>query len=79
MKKKITTYKSGVVIRKQEVERAKEAFSKDEAELAKLKGEAKILQGLVDKLKGVVLVSIGLEPFAYERQIKQILTLYGIV
>ncbi|KAJ1283325.1 hypothetical protein BS78_03G119700 [Paspalum vaginatum] len=51
LKKKIATYKSGVVIRKQEVERAKEAFAKDEAELAKLKGEEKILQGLVDKLK----------------------------
>lgn len=51
LKKKVATYKSGVVIRKQEVERAKEAFAKDEAELAKLKGEEKILQGLVDKLK----------------------------
>ncbi|WVZ71592.1 hypothetical protein U9M48_020162 [Paspalum notatum var. saurae] len=51
LKKKIATYKSGVVIRKQELERAKEAFAKDEAELAKLKGEEKILQGLVDKLK----------------------------
>ncbi|PUZ57232.1 hypothetical protein GQ55_5G413300 [Panicum hallii var. hallii] len=51
LKKKITTYKSGVVIRKQEVERAKEAFAKDEVELAKLKGEEKLLQGLVDKLK----------------------------
>ncbi|CAO2198283.1 unnamed protein product [Urochloa humidicola] len=50
LKKKIATYKSGVVIRK-EVERAKEAFAKDEAELAKLKGEEKLLQGLVDKLK----------------------------
>ncbi|CAO2192917.1 unnamed protein product [Urochloa humidicola] len=51
LKKKIATYKSGVVIRKEEVERAKEAFAKDEAELAKLKGEEKLLQGLVDKLK----------------------------
>ncbi|XP_039810295.1 glucosidase 2 subunit beta-like isoform X2 [Panicum virgatum] len=51
LKKKIATYKSGVVIRKQEVERAKEAFAKDETELAKLKGEEKLLQGLVDKLK----------------------------
>ncbi|KAG0537299.1 hypothetical protein BDA96_03G137300 [Sorghum bicolor] len=51
LKKKVATYKNGVVIRKQEVERAKEAFAKDESELAKLKGEEKILQGLVDKLK----------------------------
>ncbi|KAL6850451.1 hypothetical protein ACP4OV_021078 [Aristida adscensionis] len=51
LKKKVATYKSGVVIRKQEVERAKVAFAKDEAELAKLKGEEKLLQGLVDKLK----------------------------
>lgn len=51
LKKKVATYKSGVVIRNQEVERAKEAYAKDEAELAKLKGEEKILQGLVDKLK----------------------------
>jgi protein kinase C substrate 80K-H len=56
LKKKITTYKSGVVIRKQEVERAKEAFAKDELELAKLKGEEKLLQGLVNNLKGVVFV-----------------------
>lgn len=61
MKKKVATYKNGVVIRKQEVERAKEAFAKDEVELAKLKGEEKILQGLVDKLKGLVFVSIALE------------------
>ncbi|KAF8724234.1 hypothetical protein HU200_021256 [Digitaria exilis] len=51
LKKKIATYKSGVVIRNKEVERAKEAFAKDETELAKLKGEEKILKGLVDKLK----------------------------
>ncbi|XP_062208578.1 glucosidase 2 subunit beta-like isoform X2 [Phragmites australis] len=51
LKKKVATYKSGVVIRKQEVERAKEAFAKDKAELSKLKGEEKLLRGLVDKLK----------------------------
>ncbi|KAK3159873.1 hypothetical protein QOZ80_1BG0052140 [Eleusine coracana subsp. coracana] len=51
LKKKVATYKSGVVIRKQEVEKAKEAYAKDEVELIKLKGEEKILQGLVDKLK----------------------------
>ena len=66
LKKKIATYKSGVVIRRQEVERAKEAFAKDEAELAKLKGEEKLLQGLVDKLKGMVFVSISFEPFVNE-------------
>ncbi|KAG8045215.1 hypothetical protein GUJ93_ZPchr0008g12282 [Zizania palustris] len=51
LKKKVATYKSGVVVRNQEVEKAKVAFAKDEEELAKLKGEEKILQGLVDKLK----------------------------
>ncbi|XP_010230777.1 glucosidase 2 subunit beta isoform X3 [Brachypodium distachyon] len=51
LKKKVATYKSGVVIRNQEVEKAKVAIAKDEAELTKLKGEEKILQGLVDKLK----------------------------
>ncbi|KAF7029320.1 hypothetical protein CFC21_041108 [Triticum aestivum] len=51
LKKKVATYKSGVVIRNQEVEKAKLAIAKDEAELTKLKGEEKILQGLVDKLK----------------------------
>uniref|UniRef100_A0A0E0FK18 Glucosidase 2 subunit beta n=1 Tax=Oryza nivara TaxID=4536 RepID=A0A0E0FK18_ORYNI len=50
LKKKVATYKSGVVIRNQEIQKAKVAFAKDEAELAKLKGEEKILQGLVDKL-----------------------------
>jgi hypothetical protein len=35
------------------------ALAKDEAELAKLKGEEKILQGLVDKLKGELLVATG--------------------
>ncbi|GJN25222.1 hypothetical protein PR202_gb13021 [Eleusine coracana subsp. coracana] len=33
------------------LKKAKEAYAKDEVELAKLKGEEKILQGLVDKLK----------------------------
>uniref|UniRef100_A0A0D9UZM4 Glucosidase 2 subunit beta n=1 Tax=Leersia perrieri TaxID=77586 RepID=A0A0D9UZM4_9ORYZ len=51
LKKKVATYKSGVVIRNQEVQKAKAAIAKDKAELAKLKGEEKILQGLVDKLK----------------------------
>ncbi|KAM3330128.1 hypothetical protein ACQJBY_026864 [Aegilops geniculata] len=51
LKKKVATYRSGVVIRNQEVEKAKLAIAKDEAELTKLKGEEKILQGLVDKLK----------------------------
>jgi hypothetical protein len=59
LKKKVATYKSGVVIRNQEVEKAKVALAKDEAELAKLKGEEKILQGLVDKLKGELLVATG--------------------
>jgi hypothetical protein len=64
LNKKVATYKSGVVIRKQEVERAKEAYAKDEAELAKLKGEEKILKGLVDKLKGAFFVTIGFLSFS---------------
>nr|CAD1828969.1 unnamed protein product [Ananas comosus var. bracteatus] len=51
LKKKIATFKDGVAIRNQEVEKAKQAFAKDEAELAKLKNEEKILNGLVEKLK----------------------------
>jgi protein kinase C substrate 80K-H len=35
------------------------AIAKDEAELTKLKGEEKILQGLVDKLKGEHLIAAG--------------------
>lgn len=54
MKKKIATFKDGVAIRNQEVEKAKQAFAKDEAELAKLKNEEKILNGLVEKLKGAL-------------------------
>ncbi len=66
MKKKVATYKSGVVIRNQEIQKAKVAFAKDEAELAKLKGEEKILQGLVDKLTGVLFVAVCLESFTKE-------------
>ncbi|MQL77807.1 hypothetical protein Taro_010233 [Colocasia esculenta] len=51
LKKKITMYKDGVVLRKAEVEKAKKAFEQDEAELSKLKSEEKILKGLVQKLK----------------------------
>lgn len=53
--KKIATYQEGVVLRKQEVEQAKLGLAKDEAELSKLKGEEKILKGLVQQLKGMVL------------------------
>ncbi|KAH7667380.1 Glucosidase 2 subunit beta protein [Dioscorea alata] len=51
LRKKIATYQDGVTIRKTEVEKAKQAFAKDEAELANLKAEEKILKGLVQKLK----------------------------
>ena len=50
--KKISAYKEGATLRKLEVERAKIAIAKDEAELAKLKNEEKILKGLVQELKG---------------------------
>ncbi|XP_010245478.1 PREDICTED: glucosidase 2 subunit beta-like isoform X2 [Nelumbo nucifera] len=52
LNKKIATYKEGVIIRKQEVEQAKQAIAKDEAELSKLKNEEKILKDLVQQLKG---------------------------
>ncbi|XP_022153801.1 glucosidase 2 subunit beta isoform X2 [Momordica charantia] len=50
LKKKIATFEEGVKIRKQEVEHAKVAITKDEAELLKLKNEEKILKGLVEQL-----------------------------
>lgn len=53
LKKKIATYQEGVTLRKKEVEQAKQAFSKDEAYLLKLKNEEKILKGLVQQLKGM--------------------------
>lgn len=55
LRKKIATYQEGVTLRKQEVERAKLGLAKDEAELSKLKDEEKILKGLVQQLKGMVL------------------------
>ncbi|KAB2619821.1 glucosidase 2 subunit beta-like [Pyrus ussuriensis x Pyrus communis] len=51
LKKKIATYQEGVVIRKQEVEQAKIAMAKDEAQLSKLQSEEKVLKKLVDQLK----------------------------
>uniref|UniRef100_A0A2P2KRV5 Uncharacterized protein MANES_16G035100 n=1 Tax=Rhizophora mucronata TaxID=61149 RepID=A0A2P2KRV5_RHIMU len=51
LRKKIAMYKEGVALRKQEVEQAKLAVAKDEAELLKLKDEEKILKGLVQQLK----------------------------
>ncbi|XP_004294940.1 PREDICTED: glucosidase 2 subunit beta [Fragaria vesca subsp. vesca] len=51
LKKKIATYQEGVAIRKQEVEQAKLAMAKDEAELLKLQGEEKILKRLVEQLR----------------------------
>lgn len=51
LKKKVATYEEGVELRKKEVEQAKIAFAKDEAELLKLNNEEKILKGLVEQLK----------------------------
>ncbi|KAK3024045.1 hypothetical protein RJ639_042956 [Escallonia herrerae] len=51
LNKKIATYQQGVTLRKQEVEKAKLAVAKDDAELSKLKNEEKILKGLVEQLK----------------------------
>lgn len=55
LKKKISTYQEGVALRQQEVEQAKLGLAKDEAELSRLKDEEKILKGLVQQLKGMVL------------------------
>lgn len=55
LKKKIAAYQEGAIIRKKEVENAKQAITKDEAELSKLKNEEKILKGLVQQLKGMFL------------------------
>lgn len=52
--RKIATYKEGVTLRKKEVEKAKLAIAKDEAELSKLRNEENILKGLVQQLKGIV-------------------------
>ncbi|KAL9265665.1 Glucosidase 2 subunit beta-like protein [Drosera capensis] len=51
LKKKIATYQEGVTLRKKEVEQAKAAYEKDQAELSKLKSEAKILKDLVEELQ----------------------------
>lgn len=51
LRNKIATYKEGVTLRKQEVEQAKLALAKDEAELTKLKNEEKTLKGIVQQLK----------------------------
>lgn len=55
LKKKIVTYKEGVTLRKQQIEQAKLAIAKEEEELSKLKSEEKILKGLVQQLKGMLL------------------------
>lgn len=51
LKKKIATYQEGVALRRNEIEKGKLAFAKDEAELSKIKSEEKILKGLVQQLK----------------------------
>ncbi|XP_010938146.1 glucosidase 2 subunit beta isoform X2 [Elaeis guineensis] len=51
LQKKIATFQMGVTVRRQEVEKAKQAFAQDKAELSKLKSEEKILKEHVQKLK----------------------------
>ncbi|XP_031494639.1 glucosidase 2 subunit beta isoform X2 [Nymphaea colorata] len=51
LKKKISTFQEGSAIRRQEIEHAKQAIEKEEAELSKLKKEEKLLKDVVDKLK----------------------------
>ena len=55
LKKRISTFEEGVKIRKLDVEHAKKAIIKDEAELLELKNEEKVLKGLVEQLKGLVI------------------------
>lgn len=52
MKKKIATFQEGITVRKKEIEEAKLAIAKEEAEVSKLKNEEKILKGRVEQLKG---------------------------
>ncbi|KAF3507913.1 hypothetical protein F2Q69_00001159 [Brassica cretica] len=56
LKKKIETYRQGLVVRRKEIEQAKVGLEKDAAELKKLKSEEKILKGLVQQLKGSISV-----------------------
>ncbi|XP_021891137.1 glucosidase 2 subunit beta-like isoform X1 [Carica papaya] len=51
LKKKIATYQEGVTLRKREIEKAKAAIAKDEAELTKLKNEEKVLKDIVQQLR----------------------------
>ncbi|KAK9153205.1 hypothetical protein Sjap_000685 [Stephania japonica] len=51
LKKKIATFQEGVSKRKLEIEQAKQAITKDEAELSKLKKEEEILKEVVQQLK----------------------------
>eukprot|EP01018_Ginkgo_biloba_P038386 Gb_31920 [translate_table: standard] len=51
IKKKLTTYKEGFTIRKQEIEHSKQMMTKEKAEIASLKQEEKKLKEMVDKLK----------------------------
>lgn len=52
LKKRIAIFQEGVIIRKKEIEQAKLAILKEEAELAKLTKEEKILKDIVEQLKG---------------------------
>ncbi|CAH9122508.1 unnamed protein product [Cuscuta epithymum] len=51
LKKRITIYQKGVIIRKSEVEKAKLEILKEEAELVKLTKEEKILKEIVEQLR----------------------------
>ncbi|CAN4104712.1 unnamed protein product [Withania somnifera] len=51
LKKKIATFQEGITLRKKEIEEAKLAIAKEEAEISKLKNEEKILKERVEQLK----------------------------
>ncbi|OMO55340.1 hypothetical protein COLO4_36028 [Corchorus olitorius] len=51
LKKKIEMYHEGVALRKQEIQKAKQAIARDNAELLGLKNEKEVLQKLVKQLE----------------------------
>lgn len=52
MKKKIATFQEGITVRRKEIEEAKLAIAKEEAEISKLKNEEKVLKARVEQLRG---------------------------
>ncbi|KAF3612653.1 Glucosidase 2 subunit beta [Capsicum annuum] len=51
LKKKIATFQEGITVRRKEIEEAKLAIAKEEAEISKLKNEEKVLKARVEQLR----------------------------